>query len=116
MEQTVPLPAAALSLIKPRMQRSLLFHNDLTNEQLRETDMLALLKRMGFGHITVHGFRSRSRDWASATTDFPDDLSEGALAHHIRDKATAAYKRGTILEKRRAMVIAWERYRDSAAR
>ncbi|MNC81025.1 integrase [compost metagenome] len=65
---------------------------------------------MGYGHITVHGFRSTFKDWASETTDFPDDLSEAALAHQIRDKAKAAYKRETLFDKRKAMMTVWERF------
>ncbi|MGS0514927.1 hypothetical protein WMO32_11780 [Xanthomonas oryzae pv. oryzicola] len=72
--------------------------------------MLALLKRMDRGDITVHGFRSTFKDWASEVTDFPDDLSEAALAHEITDKAKAAYKRGKMLEKRRKMMEAWANY------
>lgn len=110
VEHTIPLSAAALSLAKARMQRALIFPNNLTSEPLSENAMLALLKRMGFGHITVHGFRSTFKDWASETTDFPDDLSEAALAHKIRDKSKAAYKRGTMLEKRRVLMSAWDQF------
>lgn len=85
-EHTIPLPAAAIALARPRMERDLLFANDLRNQPLSENAMLALLKRMGFGHVAVHGFRSTFKDWASEITDFPDDLSEAALAHKIRDK------------------------------
>lgn len=109
-EHTIPLSTPALTLVRQRMDRSLLFPNDLTSEPLSENAMLALLKRMGFGHITVHGFRSTFKDWASETTDFPDDLSEAALAHTIRDKAKAAYKRGTMIDKRRALMTAWADY------
>ncbi|MBH1380157.1 integrase arm-type DNA-binding domain-containing protein [Stenotrophomonas maltophilia] len=107
VEHTIPLSKPALALAQTRMKRSLLFPNDLSSEALSENAMLALLKRMGFGHVTVHGFRSTFKDWASETTDFPDDLSEAALAHQIRDKAKAAYKRGKMLEKRRVMMDAW---------
>jgi len=110
VDHTTPLPSAALDLVRPRMERDLLFPNDLSNEPLSENAMLSLLKRMGYGHITVHGFRSTFKDWASETTDFPDDLSEAALAHRIRDKAKAAYKRGTMLEKRRHLMEAWQAY------
>lgn len=110
VEHTVPLSSAALALARPRIERDLLFPNDLSSEPLSENAMLALLKRMGFGHVTVHGFRSTFKDWASETTDFPDDLSEAALAHRIRDKAKAAYKRGTMLEKRRGLMEAWSVY------
>lgn len=107
VEHTVPLSEPALALARPRMKRDLLFPNDLSNEPLSENAMLALLKRMGFGHVTVHGFRSTFKDWASETTEFSDDLSEAALAHRIRDKAKAAYKRGSMLVKRRRLMEAW---------
>lgn len=107
VEHTIPLSAPALSLVRHRMDRRIMFPNDLSHEPLSENAMLALLKRMGFGHVTVHGFRSTFKDWASETTDFADDLSEAALAHRIRDKAKAAYKRGTMLKKRREMMDKW---------
>lgn len=110
IEHTIPLPPAALALARQRMERDLLFPNDRSNEPLSENAMLALLKRMGYGHVTVHGFRSTFKDWASETTDFPDDLSEAALAHRIRDKSKAAYKRGTMLEKRRTMMNSWQKF------
>jgi integrase len=110
VEHVVPLSKPALALARPRMKRDLLFPNDLSNEALSENAMLALLRRMGYDHITVHGFRSTFKDWSSETTDFPDDLSEAALAHKIRDKAKAAYKRGSMLEKRRRMMAEWADY------
>ncbi|SDK10462.1 Integrase [Stenotrophomonas pavanii] len=110
VEHTIPLSSPALALARLRMQRQLLFPNNLGDEPLSENAMLALLKRMGFGHVTVHGFRSTFKDWASETTEYPDDLSEAALAHRIRDKAKAAYKRGAMLVKRRAMMEAWAAY------
>ncbi|WP_258223452.1 site-specific integrase [Stenotrophomonas sp. HMWF023] len=116
VEHTIPLSVPALALARARMARAhLLFPNDISNEPLSENAMLALLKRMGYGHITVHGFRSTFKDWASETTEFPDDLSEAALAHKIRDKTKAAYKRGTMIEKRRLLMDQWSCYCSSAA-
>ena len=43
-----------------------------------------LLRRMGYGHITAHGFRSSFRDWAAERTSFPREVAEMALAHKIR--------------------------------
>jgi len=37
-------------------------------------------------------------------------LSKAALAHVIKDKAEAAYRRGTALEKRRKMMMAWQQF------
>lgn len=112
VEHTVPLSKPALAIVRPRIKRNLLFPNDLSNESLSENAMLALLKRMGYGHITVHGFRSTFKDWSSETTDFPDDLTEAALAHRIRDKTKAAYLRGTMLEKRKRLMDAWAHFID----
>jgi hypothetical protein len=56
--------------------------------------MTAVLRRMGHGDITVHGFRSTFRDWAAERTNFPNEVVEMALAHAVGDKVEAAYRRG----------------------
>lgn len=72
--------------------------------------MSMLLRRMGRQDITVHGFRSTFRDWAGDATDFPREVVEAALAHTIQNKAERAYRRGSAIEKRRALMIAWADY------
>jgi integrase len=57
--------------------------------------------------VTRHGFRSTFRDWAAETTGFPNHVVEMALAHAIGDAVEAAYRRGDLLEKRRALMQAW---------
>ena len=69
-----------------------------------------LLRRMGKTEITVHGFRSTFRDWASEQTSFPHETCEHALAHRISDKAEAAYRRGDQFEKRRKLMEAWAEF------
>ena len=76
--------------------------------------MLMLLRRMGRGDITVHGFRSTFKDWASERTTFPNEVSEAALAHAVGDKVEAAYRRGDLFEKRRRLMEAWAEYCASA--
>lgn len=68
--------------------------------------MLALLRRMGRGDLTAHGFRSTFRDWA-AETGQPNDIAEAALAHSVGDKTAAAYQRGDLLDRRRRLMEAW---------
>jgi integrase len=68
------------------------------------------LRRMGHEDVTVHGFRSTFRDWASETTSFPHEICEMALAHVIENKAEAAYRRGDLFEKRRKLMAAWAAY------
>jgi integrase len=38
--------------------------------------MLMLLRRMGRGELTAHGFRSTFRDWAAECTNFPREIAE----------------------------------------
>ena len=68
-----------------------------------------MLRRMGVD-ATTHGFRSTFKDWATERTSFPHELSEMALAHAIKDKTEAAYRRGDLLEKRRQLMTAWARF------
>lgn len=69
--------------------------------------MAMLMKRMGKGEFTVHGFRSAFRDWAGEETSFPREIAEAALAHVVGDATERAYRRGDALEKRRALMQAW---------
>lgn len=66
--------------------------------------MLQLLRRMGFGQYTVHGFRSSFRDYCAERTDFARELAEIALAHAVGNEVERAYWRGDSLEKRRALM------------
>ena len=65
---------------------------------------------MKIASATAHGFRSAFRDWAGDRTDHPRDLVEAALAHMIENKAEAAYRRSTAIEKRRALMNDWAAY------
>ena len=70
----------------------------------------ALLKRMKFGHVTTHGFRSTFRDWAGDQTNHQRETIENALAHELKNRAEAAYRRSTALGKRRMLMEEWWNY------
>lgn len=76
---------------------------------LSDMTIIKVLRDMDLG-VTPHGFRSSFRDWASETTDFPDRVAEAALAHAVKEKTEAAYRRGPLLEKRRELMAAWSAY------
>ena len=78
--------------------------------------MTRVLQRMGVGAFTVHGFRSAFRDWAGEETSFPREICEAALAHGLRDKTEAAYRRGDALERRCALMEAWALYCSQGAK
>jgi integrase len=78
--------------------------------KLSTVAMFRLLRRMAGNGYTVHGFRSAFADWARDKTNHPRDVIELALAHTIKDKSEAAYRRGDALEKRRQLMGDWERF------
>ena len=45
----------------------------------------------------------------SDRTSYPRDVIEMALAHAIKDKSGAAYRRGDALDKRRRLMTEWAR-------
>ena len=70
-------------------------------------DKILRLERLDF---TVHGFRSTFKDWATERTNYSHELSEVALAHAMKDKTDAAYRRGDMMDKRREMMEAWAQF------
>jgi integrase len=74
----------------------------------------ALHLAAGTKDVTVHGLRSTFRDWTAEATEYPRDVAEMALAHSIGDKVEAAYRRGDLFEKRRAMMEEWGRFADGS--
>jgi integrase len=66
---------------------------------------------MGFkGRATVHGFRSTFKDWATECTNFPDLVSEAALAHLVGDDTQRAYRRTDVFLRRQKLMEAWAGY------
>ena len=110
-EHRVPLSDAVVTMLttlkKESKGRDYIFPGQKKDTALSNMTCLATLKRMGRADITVHGFRSTFRDWISETTAYPRDVAEMALAHTIGDKTEAAYRRGDLIEKRRALMSDW---------
>lgn len=108
-EHRVPLSRQAVELVAglPRFEWSpYVFPGAKRGRPLSQMAMLQLVRGMRPG-LTVHGFRSTFRDWVSEATNFSPELAEQALAHTIGNQTEAAYRRGDLLERRRAMMQAW---------
>ena len=105
-DKAVELVRAAL----PGAKYGYLFPGFKKGKPLSNMAMLNLLDGMGYGYVTVHGFRSTFRDWVAECTEYPGDLAEKALAHSIENETEAAYRRGDMLERRRPMMEAWAKY------
>lgn len=109
----VPLSAPVIALLhslKAQRLSEFVFAGMKKDRPLSNMACLALLERLGHASITVHGFRSTFRDWAYEQTNFPREIVEASLAHTLRDKAEAAYRRGEALEKRAALMSAWANF------
>ncbi|MFO1084079.1 MAG: integrase arm-type DNA-binding domain-containing protein [Reyranellaceae bacterium] len=116
-EHRVPLSARAVVLLKeleaetedvrPQDADDFVFTTGASGKPLSNMAMLMLLRRMGRGDLTAHGFRSTFRDWCAERTNFPSEVAEMALAHSVGDKVEAAYRRGDLFEKRCALMEQW---------
>ena len=108
-EHRVPLSDPALKILNQMRELStsnLVFPGAKPKAPLTDTAISKQAKEIG-GDITVHGFRSAFRDWAGDQTEFPREVIETALAHTIKNKAEAAYRRSDAIEKRRNLMTAW---------
>ena len=118
-EHVVPLNDRAIDILKTANEvrrDDFIFPGNKKDKGLSNMTMLVMLKRGNaqeiWGGVTVHGFRSTFKDWAADCTDYPNELSEMALGHSISNKVEAAYRRKTMLEKRRAMMTEWAEYAE----
>jgi integrase len=114
-EHRVPLSTRALAILREAEATRIsgaeyVFPGGKAGKPLSNMAMTEVLRRMGRGDITVHGFRSTFRDWAAERTSFPSEVVEMALAHAVGDKVEAAYRRGDLFEKRRSLMAEWAMY------
>jgi integrase len=118
----VPLSEAACDVLRGLAEMredhtptAIIFPGLKRGEPMSNMTLLAVLKRMGRADLSVHGFRSTFRDWASETTQHPNHVVEQALAHAIGSSVEAAYRRGDLMEKRRSLMADWAAYCASGA-
>jgi len=125
-DHVVPLSERALSIVCEQPEGAYLFIGDEPGEPLSGAAMAAVIDRMNEEReanglpkwidpkldreIVPHGFRSCFKDWASEQTDYPNEMSEMALAHTVSDKVEAAYRRGDMRERRRRLMADWEKF------
>ena len=112
-EHRVPLSRRAVAILKDLHRArtgEFVFPGNARGKPMSSMAMAMLLRRMGHGQFTTHGFRSTFRDWTAEQTSFPHQTAEHALAHGISDKADSAYRRGDELEKRRRLMESWAAY------
>jgi len=104
----VPLPAPAIELLQslPRFEGNDNVFQGRANKPLSDMSLTLHMRRMKVDAVP-HGFRSTFSDWAAECTNYPVELREMALAHTIANKTQAAYQRGDMFERRRALMADW---------
>ena len=111
-EHRLPLAYTAVALLRGLLPLraapdALVFPGQRDGRPLSIMAMAMVLRRMGRGDLTVHGFRSTFRDWAGETTAHPREVVEAALAHRLGDRVEQAYARGDLFTKRRRLMEDW---------
>ena len=107
----VPLCSRSIELIDTAANldpdSEFVFSNNLL--PLSTMAMLMLLRGYRAG-VTVHGFRSSMRDFVAEETNHSSEVAEMTLAHTIANRVEAAYRRGNLMERRRALLEDWQAF------
>jgi integrase len=109
IEHRVPLSRHAIGIVE---RQAAIRSNEFVFPGVRigkalSPSSLRLLRPAGG---TIHGFRSSFRDWCGEVSSFPREVAEGCLSHATGNQVERAYRRGDALEKRRALMEAWDRF------
>jgi integrase len=109
---SVPLTPRMIEILEGLSRgddNSLIFEGAKPGQPLGRNALSKLVNVMK-GDCTVHGFRSSFRDWVGEQTSYPRELAEHALAHSVGSQVEQAYARSKLLEKRRRMMMDWEKF------
>ena len=112
IEHRVPMTETMLEIIKPlkALQSEYVFEGQKRNHPLSNMAMLMLLRRMKVEGVTVHGFRSTFRDWASEVAEAPREVAEMSLSHKVGSNVERAYARSDLLDRRRGLMKRWSEF------
>jgi integrase len=120
-EHRVPLSARALAILQETQGvrhgaagNAFVFPGHKPGTGLSNTAFLMLMRRMGRGDLTAHGFRATFKTWASERTSVQNEIVEASLAHTIGGKVEQAYRRGDLFEKRRRLMQQWATFCTTA--
>lgn len=112
-EHRVPITPALEAVVRPLVEAAgegFVFEGAKKGRPISTNAMDKLLERMGRDDITVHGFRSTFKDWASEQTETPNEIVEMSLAHKVGTDVERAYRRGDALDRRRLLMAAWSSF------
>ncbi|KAJ01414.1 tyrosine-type recombinase/integrase, partial [Sulfitobacter mediterraneus] len=111
-EHRVPLTDEMLAVIEPlqAMQSDYVFEGQKRHKPLSNMSMMMLLRRMQVEGVTVQGFLSTFRDWASEVANASREIAEKSLAHTVGSDVERAYARSDLLDKQRVLMERWSSF------
>jgi integrase len=107
---TVPLSKPVVAFLRSAYELRFgdyIFPGRTRGEPMSDMAMLKLLKEDMQRDATVHGFRAAFKTWADEVTNFQNQAVEFCLAHIPGDEAEKAYRRRSMLTKRKQIMDAW---------
>ena len=112
VQHRVPLTDEMMRILAQmkKLSSTYVFEGQKRHKPLSNMSMLMLLRRIGRGQFTVHGFRSTFRDWAGEAAGAPREVAEAALAHQVGSDVERAYARSDLLERRRELILRWANF------
>ncbi len=116
-DHRIPLSLQAQSVLSTMRELGtdgLVFPGAKEGRPMSDATVQKQMKLMGVPNTVAvpHGFRSTFKDWTSEETEYHNTVSEMALGHTIKNASEAAYRRGDLFEKRRALMQDWADYCD----
>ncbi len=110
-EHIVPLTDRMLEVLEQQKGQhdTWVFPNARGKKPLPGNAIGRALRKIKLEGAVPHGFRSTFRTWAAETTSHPREICEKAWPQ-VGSKTEAAYNRGPLLEKRRALMSDWEKF------
>jgi integrase len=110
-EHKIPLSDRALEIVKE--MAAIEFSNFIfagVRGGLSNMAMLRVLARLGRSDLTVSGFRSTFRNWATERTAYSSHVVETALARGISDKVEPPCMQRDLFVERARLMNDWAKY------
>jgi integrase len=110
-EFSVPLSDRAAEIIAEARSRArkeptadrFVFFGVIPKRPLSNMALSMLMRRMS-ASVTVHGFRTSFRTWASEVGRVEFEIAESCLSHRVGNAVSRAYNRSNLLERRRPVM------------
>jgi integrase len=78
--------------------------------KLSQDALRQVLRREGYGDVTLHGFRSSFADFSHERTSHTGIVVEMSLAHSVGSQTERSYRRSDLIQKRRALMNEWAKF------